>query len=968
MKNGLFVILLFYALISISQEVVYKQFSSKNGLLSSYVTQVLQDDDNYIWLSTNNGISRFDGYSFENFNINNHLPENDIVSIYKLEDKTIWFLGRLGLLSYFDNNEIHDYSFNNKILELLKDYDFIEPKSLIITPNYIEFNIFEKARYNIDKQGRVSTVYSLKDSINSIDLRTSPIRYFISSQNEKTQVIRQKDTLLYTMSMGFSDEPVLCDRYDNTLFIANQNNLFVISGDSLASYSYDNAILSIQIDTKGYLWIGFKSGGVLAYENADVTERPVFHELKGKSVSSLIRDKQNSLWISSIDGGLFYLPSQIFKQVTIKDGLLDNNITHLDFSNNYLWAVTGHNAIARLDFDGIKNYKFNNKDFSKVTDIFWSNHRLWLSFKNRISFFEGEELVDFFRLDNSYENHSRINKINSGIGNDLWLSKTNGFTQIRNNKIVFESAVKNFQNLNVNAVTADPDGSLWLACKNGLWKFKNNQLFNYNQNNKLLASNIVDIVKDDKIGALWLAINGTGIVKILNDSIWLLSENEGLVSNFISSIYVQENNLWVGTKKGISKIHFARNRKETFTNITTKDGLVSNEINDIVANKEYVFIATNNGLGFFKHTDYLPNKIAPKITIKSVIVDAEIIERPDTVYLDYSSNNIKINYISLCFKSGGQVDYRFRMKGLDKDWIYTQTLSANYPFLPSGKYIFQVESANENGVWTSQPAHLYIVVSKPFWLTWWFILGLLFVLAIGAYFLYKILITVRQRKERIKREINEYRQIALTRQMNPHFIFNSLNSIQHYILQNDIRLSNKFLIKFSKLIRLILENSQSPSITLDEELGALNLYLELESLRFKDKMQYKIEVDEEIDILNISIPPMLIQPFVENAIWHGIMNKEEGEIGSLEINFILENETVICVISDNGVGRKKSAELNQKKNRTHNSMGTSITQDRVELINSIYKHKIIIEYEDPIDGTGLSQGTIVKIIFNINTK
>ena len=861
MKRIIFYILFsFFSFLSFSQEIVYKQYSSENGLISSYITQAIQDDNGYIWLSTNNGISRFDGYTFENFNINDKLPENDIVGMYKTSNNTLWFLSRIGLLSYFKNGKIYLYPFNDKILSLLKDDDFIEPRSLIVTNSYIEFNVFEHARYKIDLQGNITKLYDVSNKINIVDTRNKYLKYFINSQIQDFKIISKKgEESLITIPIVPCNEPTLCTSKNNKVYIANQNNLFVIENGILTKYSYDNVIISLQIDIQGDLWIGFKSEGVFCYKNSELKPTADYRQLKGNSVSSVIRDKQNSLWISSTNGGVFYLPSELFKQVTTKDGLIDNTLTQLDFSNNYLWAITGNNAIARLNFQGVKNYKFNNTDFSTVTDVYWYNNRLWLSFKNKITYFEGEEFVELFRLKNNIGSHSIINRIDAGQGKDLWISKTNGFMQLRGNKIVFESSVQNHQNLNVNGIISEPNGDLWLGCKNGLWKFHNNKLFNYNENNELLSKNIIDLVKDKKIGALWLAINGTGIVKILNDSIYLISKEEGLISNSISSIYATGNFVWVGTKEGISRISIHKNAKESFTNITTKDGLISNEINNIVANDKYVFIATNKGLGFFNYKKYTANKTALQVKIYSILVDAKLIEPSLTVKIDYNSNNIKIHYKAIHFKSQGQINYRFRIKELENNnWIYTKSLSANYPFLPSGEYTFQVEAANENGVWGEHSTELKIIVNKPFWQEWWFLLLLLLILFGTIYLLYKIFISARQKKERIKREINEYRQIALTRQMNPHFIFNSLNSIQHYILQNDTRLSNRFLTKFSKLIRLILENSQNSLISLEKELIALNLYLELEALRFKDKMQFFIDIDTEIDTLNTNIPPMLI--------------------------------------------------------------------------------------------------------------
>jgi anti-sigma regulatory factor (Ser/Thr protein kinase) len=353
----------------------------------------------------------------------------------------------------------------------------------------------------------------------------------------------------------------------------------------------------------------------------------------------------------------------------------------------------------------------------------------------------------------------------------------------------------------------------------------------------------------------------------------------------------------------------------------------------------------------------------PNTMITNILVNEESLPNRNKIYLDNDANNIRIEYLSIHFKSRGNVKYRYKLEGLDREWIYTTDLIASYPFLPSGDYVFIVEAANESGIWSKKTARISIHVNSAYWAKWWFYTIISFFILGGLFALYRIRFRTRAQKEKIQREMNQYRQMALTRQMNPHFIFNSLNAIQLYILQNDTRLSNKFLTKFSKLIRLILENSQTTLISLEKELLTLNLYLELESLRFKEKMEYAIDIQDEIDTLGVKIPPMIIQPFVENAIWHGLMNKNDQTTGQLGIIFSLEDENIICRIEDNGVGRAKAKEINTEKNNTHKSMGTTITQDRIELINSIYKTNISVEYIDLFDDKQESKGTVVKITF-----
>ena len=204
MKHLFSSILIFLFASTFAQEVVFDNFSAGSNLASSYTTQVLEDQENYIWVSTNNGVTRFDGYRFQNFDISDGLPENNIVRMFMDKQNTIWFLSRSGLVSNFSDDKIHTFPFNNKILETLNDYDIIEPRSFYVKNNSIEFNIREKGRYLIDSLGQISTIYSLSDSINIVDMRTDDEKYFFSSYNTKLKLqifLKQTLYLLNTIKL-----------------------------------------------------------------------------------------------------------------------------------------------------------------------------------------------------------------------------------------------------------------------------------------------------------------------------------------------------------------------------------------------------------------------------------------------------------------------------------------------------------------------------------------------------------------------------------------------------------------------------------------------------------------------------------------------------------------------------------------------------------------------------------------------
>lgn len=217
-----------------------------------------------------------------------------------------------------------------------------------------------------------------------------------------------------------------------------------------------------------------------------------------------------------------------------------------------------------------------------------------------------------------------------------------------------------------------------------------------------------------------------------------------------------------------------------------------------------------------------------------------------------------------------------------------------------------------------------------------------------------------QMKAEFEKQIAESEMSALRAQMNPHFIFNVLNSINRYILMSDGETASRYLTQFARLIRLVLENSKTAKVPLEADMEALKLYINMEKLRFLDKFDYKLNIDEEIDQQFTQIPPLLIQPYVENAIWHGLMQKEDG--GMLIISLQLENETLLSVtIEDNGIGRTNSALLKSKTALNHKSFGLQMTRDRISIVNRLYGIQTAVKIEDLYDADGEPSGTRVTL-------
>lgn len=339
---------------------------------------------------------------------------------------------------------------------------------------------------------------------------------------------------------------------------------------------------------------------------------------------------------------------------------------------------------------------------------------------------------------------------------------------------------------------------------------------------------------------------------------------------------------------------------------------------------------------------------------------------PDTpLKLHHNQNYIGIEFKSLQYHAE-KTRYYYKLEGMDKDWIHAENLLvARYTNLPPGSYTFRVKSMNMAGMFSRNVTSLYIQVQPAFWQTWWFrlLLGLLILSLVYGYFRVRLYLVRKEAKSRaaFREELAQLEMKALRAQMNPHFIFNALNSIQTFMMKNETEQALAYLSRFARLIRNVLDHSQLNSISIARETDMLENYLELERLRLSERFDYRIMVDPKLDKDFLEIPAMVIQPFVENAIWHGLQHKNER--GLLTIEFIRRGDKILCIIEDNGIGRDAATTLKQQSHPTHISRGVQITKDRLQIYNSRFKMDASFDIEDLKDADGNASGTRVNLWF-----
>jgi len=468
-------------------------------------------------------------------------------------------------------------------------------------------------------------------------------------------------------------------------------------------------------------------------------------------------------------------------------------------------------------------------------------------------------------------------------------------------------------------------------------------------------------VSDD--GTLWVASYDAGVVGYRGGKVIAhLSRQQGLSSEICRTMFAYRNILWIGTDKGLNKVRLDR-PDYPVDRYNSQDGLGSDMINCIFADGSVVYVGTPAGISYFDETRVNTSEACPLYLLSIQNSGRELIDDSSSLLLPYTDKHLRLEFAGISYRAVGGVTYRYRLLGLDTIWRTTRENFLEYLTLPSGKYTLQLQAVNKFGV-TSRLLPLNFGVATPWWQTWWFD-ALVFLSAISltwGFVSFRIR-QVRNRekeKERLSQRMMELEYSALQSQMNPHFIFNCLNSIQQYVFDQDIFAANKYITGFAKLIRATLQNSSREFIFLSEEISYLSGYLSLEKLRFKEKMDYTFDVDPALQAGAYLVPPMLIQPYVENSMRHGLRHKTNGK-GLIHIRFRHEGDRLSAIIEDNGIGRKKAATFKTREHIEYQSKGMSLTADRVRMINARYKQPIRVEVFDLEDEAGEASGTRVVL-------
>lgn len=935
----------------------YYKYGVEQGLPSSEVYEVLEDRKGYTWFCTDAGVSRFNGYEFENFHTIDGLTDNNVFHMYEDYKERIWFLPYNGQLCYYANDSIYPYEFNHIINGII-------PKKWIrsIAVDSNETVHFAGPRYafgSIDKFGQLDyqfysksdtgtvsyyqnnndlLVYGLKPNVESIN------DFFVDKNQKK--IIKYRDTELY--------KSVICQSQ-----LPDEEFLFFIGGklcfkqkNELKTIPFEKIILNIYVDSKKQVWLSFLNNGIKIYKNVEAifkTDKPIKHLFDDKNVSGIYEDNSNSVWLAVQNDGAYYIPNMNIEVYKLSNTELTNRVSGLYKSaNNDIYVGTFNSQI----------YQITENELPK------------LMFKNVL--INNGSIFDFsIDVNSDEELYPRFSKKITSKDGAVWIKKRDYFYKVKDGNILFSSD-SILGKIMITDIFEDFEGRIWAAGNDNLYIYDKNSLSIVSENSGLFQKQI-SAINQLSNGKMLGATSGNGLLiwSGIEDDVVNITKKDGLLSNTVRNVYIdKDDDVWLSTPKGISRLSFNSNGGYTIFNVTTKHGLPSNEVNNITSVNNIMWIATNNGIAKFDKHTIGKNSIAPRVHFEKVKINEEVAAIQSTYNLRYDQNFIEFSFVGLSYSEDGNVRYRYWLEGIDKHWIETKTRFVRYPLLAEGNYIFHIQAANEDGIW-SDAKSISIEINPPYWKTIWFMVLCFIGFIVSLIFIIKQR-EVRQRKEMTTKKILEYEKLqtvsaelkALRSQMNPHFTFNTLSAIQTAVNNSDKVNASKYIGDFSKLIRKVLENSKHPFISLAEELEMLKLYIELEHLRFGNKFVYEIIVDEKLDLSYHEIPTMVIQPFVENAILHGLAPIKNND-GILKLTITLKRNTIYCFIEDNGIGRDEALKIKKRKGFTKNSMATRITEDRIRLYKKKMKKDFSVNIIDLKDHLDHAKGTRVELAFPV---
>lgn len=971
---------------AVAQQYNFRHYTIRDGLASMAVYDIRQDDMGYIWFATTEGVARFDGYRFEVFTTDDGLPGNEVLGLWESNHGSMWMLCFRKGLAKFENDTILPLALNLPLEDLpIKSFVPDTLGNFWLTTAKSDVLLYRDSvisRIGIDRisSSRYTEPVLMPDNKGNV---------WIGGDNS---LMLWRDNVMLNLPVYFEKslvsplKPLISST--GNVYLLSASNVWQYQGDTMvavAAFSDDVIILRASAGRDGSLLLATTVGAIRLSAAANGTMLSEWF-MKGNSISQIIEDTEGNYWLSTLNDGVYMLTQSSRQVVNLNEnnGLfksLPGSITvahnELVISSQYgdIYALTKRNGYA---FEFLKNDRlcgnFGNCVTMPDSSLWCSTSVGFINLENRtisnmkpilfveqvltgltsITFADSINCINVGTVKESAIMHDSLIVAASNIG--LFLINTNPQTNFLTHRYITDRTT---------ALALDEQNDvLWVATVKGVYYWPLERPF------ELFQDTLLDELNDAQINYMLMASEnslvigtaGMGLFIQKDAKLYHFNTQNGLASNIVKHLLQTPYGLLVATSKGVCVVNENTNGGYSIFPAQFNDGLASEDVKQTLLCNGSLYVLTTKGLSIVKPEALQVDSTKPVTHISKISIAGNDTTIHTSYTLPHYSNSLMIEYVGLLYKADGKLIYRYQMEGIDTGWVQTSFTNVQYPALAPGSYTFRVDSRSPQGGWSGKPVEIQMTILPPFWQTWWFKL-LMGALALGLVtgISYSVIRYYRNQSYIAQRMV-ELEGNALRANMNPHFVFNALNAIHDFIANSDEKSAHLYLGKFAKLIRRILDQSRKDFISLEEELDTLKLYLELENMRFENKFRFEIKIEDGIQPYDIELPPMLIQPYLENAVRHGLMNL--GRPGMIKVAFSRFDNYLECTITDNGVGRAKAMEVSSKRLKSHRSAGMEITQKRVDLLYEAGKEKnrAGVEIIDLMDDMGHPSGTEVSIL------
>ncbi|MGJ8684694.1 MAG: histidine kinase [Nonlabens sp.] len=885
----------------------YVNYSEKDGLPSNHVYKITQDVDGFIWIATDEGLVKYNGSEFKIFTTRDGLPTNDIWNIFPGNDGKLWYIAKSTSMGYILHDQVHDFKNVDEDITMDPIYTGFTGDQLIPSGTFHSYllndeNQWEQQEFeNTDHKVLISSVIH-KDFNKLSSSQANSGRITAITPENKTHTFVDSITRIDSYSRG---------QLTDSLYVINNKmsyNYVDLNNLKLKQYSYEN---ELGVTSLKYARIHlannriqFTGEHVVTFLNNELKPESLIHIPKELNSHYSFIDKENTVWIATFNSGIY------------KHALNEKNITtELDTYKIKDIKYVDNDVIALVEEKGFYKYNEGLKTFESFID---NNHFLYdaiyLPQTNSSYFFTKKNIYTI--TDGKQINHE-FNVVNESARS---LDYHDGYLYSH-----FTAGIKRLAPYSLEELESWYLGSarcevsfkdeLIVGVSNGLYQLENEKfekipaLANFDKP-------VIDL-KTINDHQMLVSTSGYGIYLTDLETIELLDGSEFLKAN---NPFFQDNQLYVPTNQGIYHYEYVDQTFLLRNRWNNTNGLPTHKINGVLKLDDKLMIATNKGI-IHLPIDYKSEQGLLDLYIESGNYQEENLTQNNTV--TYSENTVTRFVVkSLDYRNNQNLHYDFKLAPNQTDWVTTNSSNLSFSDLGPGSYQLQLRGENVT-------KSIDFTIEPKWYQAWWFYILSLLSLITAVVFITKYLTKKSQEKKNKEllqsQKLSELQLKALRSQMNPHFVFNSLTAIQYYINENDFETSDKYLVKFSRLVREFFELSKEQYITVEREIELLKNYLDLEKLRFKSKLSYEIIVDPVLDIHD-KLPSMLLQPIVENAVNHGIFNKSTA--GKVIVKFKrLDKDRIKIHIIDDGVGMK----FNKDDNRYKSS---SVLDDRLKYLRA----------------------------------